>query len=100
MNQNLPIFDVPENLKNYATSKKDVKNLTEKMPPDSYRKYDEDIYEPVSANPQKNPQSMSNLNTSKDSTQSTDTEDDLSKHTAHRPTFAKHGDVNVSLADF
>jgi len=92
---------VPENLKNYATSKKDVKNLTEKMPPDSYRNKDEDIYEPVeTGSSKKNPQSMSNLNSSNNSMQSTDTEDDLSTLTSHRPTFAKHGDVNVSLADF
>ena len=73
------------------------------MPPEKYRNKDEDIYEPVGSNkaPQtKNPQSMSNLSTSKDSMSSADTEDDLSMHTAHRPTFAKHGDTNVSLADF
>jgi hypothetical protein len=68
MNQNLPIYDVAENLKNYATSKKDVKNLTEKMPPDSYRNLDEDIYEPVEiGSTKKNPQSMSNLSTSNNS---------------------------------
>ena len=68
MNQNLPIYDVAENLKNYATSKKDVKNLTEKMPPDSYRNNDEDIYEPVEiGSTKKNPQSMSNLSTSNNS---------------------------------
>lgn len=47
MNQNLPIYDVPENLKNYATSKKDIKDAVEKMPPESYRNLSEDIYEPI-----------------------------------------------------
>ena len=46
MNQNLPIFDVPENLKQYATSKKEIKEAIEKMPPEKYRNKTEDIYEP------------------------------------------------------
>jgi hypothetical protein len=37
---------VPENLKNYATSKKEIKEAIEKMPPDNYRNKSEDIYEP------------------------------------------------------
>ena len=62
MNRNLPIYDVAENLKNYATSKKDVKNLTEKMPPESYRNNDEDIYEPIIIDSTGNkPKSMSNI---------------------------------------
>jgi hypothetical protein len=95
MNQNLPIFDVPENLKNYATSKKDIKGSTEKMPPDNYRNKDEDIYEPIgSGSPQG---SFSNKSTQGSS--ASDVEDDLSTMN-QKPTFAKNGDTNVSLADF
>lgn len=95
MNQNLPIFDVPENLKNYATSKKDIKGSTERMPPDNYRNKDEDIYEPIgSGSPQG---SFSNKSTQGSS--ASDVEDDLSTMN-QKPTFAINGDTNVSLADF
>jgi len=43
----LPIFDVAENLKNFATSKKEIKDAIEKMPPDSCRNKSEDIYETI-----------------------------------------------------
>jgi len=46
----LPIFDVSENLKNYATSKKDISSAVEKMPPESMRNKNEDIYEPIDPN--------------------------------------------------
>jgi len=49
MNQNLPIYGVPSKLKDIATSKKDIKNGTERMPPEQYRLRDEDNYEPVTA---------------------------------------------------
>jgi hypothetical protein len=50
MNKNLPIYDVKDGLNKYATSKKDSKNNIEKIPPDSCRNYDEDIYEPWTPN--------------------------------------------------
>lgn len=46
MNRNLPIYDVPDGLNKYATSKKDTKANQEKIPPDYMRNYTEDIYEP------------------------------------------------------
>jgi hypothetical protein len=49
MNQNLPIYDVPENLKIYCTSKKEIKDSIEKMPPEAYRNKGEDIYEPFNS---------------------------------------------------
>jgi len=49
MNQNLPIYDVPENLKIYCTSKKEIKDSVEKMPPEAYRNKGEDIYEPFNS---------------------------------------------------
>jgi hypothetical protein len=33
-NKNLPIYGVPSKLKDIATSKKDIKNGTERMPPE------------------------------------------------------------------
>ena len=47
MNQNLPIYGVPSKLKEYATSKKDIKAGQEKFPPDSFLIRSEDVYEPV-----------------------------------------------------
>ena len=47
MNENLPIYGVPGKLKEYATSKKDIKAGNERLPPDSYKLVDEDIYEPL-----------------------------------------------------
>lgn len=46
MNKNIPIYDVPEELNKYATSKKDAKANVEKTPPEGYRNYEEDVYEP------------------------------------------------------
>ena len=45
MNKNLPIYGVPAKLKNYSTSKKDIKNGCEKLPPDTYYLKDEEVYE-------------------------------------------------------
>jgi len=50
MNKNLPIYDVGDGLNKYATSKKDSKANKEKIPPDSCRNYNEDIYEPWTPN--------------------------------------------------
>ena len=72
MNQNLPIFDVPENLKNYATSKKDIKETVEKMPPDQYRNKSEDIYEPFDGS------ASSIKSSSTASSSATEVDDDLS----------------------
>lgn len=47
MNANLPIYGVPSKLKDIATSKKDIKSGTERMPPEQYRLRDEDLYEPI-----------------------------------------------------
>lgn len=46
-NKNLPIYAVSENLKNVATSKKDVKADVEKVPDAKYRLTEEDVYEPL-----------------------------------------------------
>lgn len=47
MNANLPVYMVPGKVKEYETSKKDVKNGVEKLPPDSFLQRSEDIYEPL-----------------------------------------------------
>ena len=92
MNKNLPIYDVPAgDLDKYSTSKKDIKNQQEKIPPAEYRNHDEDVYEPWTpgANQAKRQDSMSSL-------QSED--EDLSKYNAPAH-FAKDGS-SVSLNDF
>jgi len=76
---------VPEKLKEFETSKKDVKNGVEKMPPASTRLKDEDLYEPLGG---------------KSAGANTLEEDELPVMGNHRPTFAKKGDMNVSLSDF
>ena len=47
MNQNLPIYGVPGKLKEFATSKKDIKNGNEKLPPETWILKAEDIYTPL-----------------------------------------------------
>jgi hypothetical protein len=47
MNTNLPIYGTEKNLKEFATSKKDVKDKVERIPPASCRLHDEDVYEPI-----------------------------------------------------
>lgn len=76
---------MPEKLKEFETSKKDVKNGVEKMPPASTRLKDEDLYEPLGG---------------KSAGANTLEEDELPVMGNHRPTFAKKGDMNVSLSDF
>ena len=49
MNKNLPIYNVHDGINKFTTSKKDARVNNEKTPPDSYRSYDEDIYEPIVA---------------------------------------------------
>ena len=46
MNDNLPIYGVPDKLKEYSTSKKDIKKGNVRKPPDSFRLKNEDSYEP------------------------------------------------------
>lgn len=87
MNKNIPIFGIPAKLKDYATSKKDIKGGLEKVPPDTYLLRNEDVYEPVR-------QAATSLGNSLE-------EDDLPvPGSNHRPTFAKKGDMDVSLSDF
>lgn len=47
MNANLPIYGVPSKLKEYATSKKDIKSGTEKLPPATYLMPEENHFEPI-----------------------------------------------------
>ena len=47
INVNLPIYGVPQKLKEYATSKKDVRQHIERLPPTNLRLYNEDIYKPI-----------------------------------------------------
>ena len=46
-NENLPIYGVPGKVKEFSTSKKDIKAGQEKQPPESYRLRNEDLFEPV-----------------------------------------------------
>ena len=85
MNENLPIFGVPGKVAEFATSKKDIEKGIEKQPPDSYRLRNEDLFEPI-----------------KDDAPAQNTfDDDLpDMSAAHRPTFAKKGDMDAQLSDF
>lgn len=88
-NANLPIYGVPSKLKDIATSKKDIKSGNERMPPEQYRLREEDLYEPVTTESSK--QSLS--------TASSDSEEEFmpKNPSAHRATFAKKGDTQVTL---
>jgi len=85
MNDNLPIYGVPGKVKEFSTSKKDIKAGLEKEPPASYRLRNEDTFEPL-----KDADPISSA-----------LDDDMPNMSSdHRPTFAKKGDMDVSLADF
>ena len=88
MNANLPVYGVSGKVKDYETSKKDVKGGVEKLPGDSYILRSEDLYEPIRA--------------TNDSQGALTLEDDdlPSSGEVHRASFAKAGDTNVSLSDF
>ena len=47
MNENLPIYGVPGKVKEFSTSKKDIKAGCEKQPPEGYRLRNEDLFEPI-----------------------------------------------------
>jgi len=87
MNQNLPIYNVPGKLKDWATSKKDLKAGNEKIPPKDMLDPSEDVYEPL----KKETTKQAPL---------TIEEGDLPTAGNHRATFAKKGDMDVSLSDF
>lgn len=90
MNKNLPIYDLPNDLDKWATSKKDAKANVEKLPPDEYRNFDEDVYEPWTPGQQKRVDSVSSMNSTDD--------EDLSKYET-APHFSKDGSTS-SLSDF
>lgn len=89
---NLPIYGVPSKLKEIATSKKDIKAGTERMPPDQFRLRDEDLYEPLDESSASTKSTLS----------SSDSEEEFMPRDpgAHRATFAKKGDTQVTLKDF
>jgi serum/glucocorticoid-regulated kinase 2 len=87
MNANLPVYMVPGKVKEYETSKKDVKAGLEKLPADSYQQRNEDIYEPLKPETPDGPLTID--------------DDDLpSQPGNHRASFAKNGDMDVTLSDF
>lgn len=92
MNQNLPIYDVPDNMSKYATSKKDAKAGNQQLPPDGMRNHDEDVYESWTSTNQ------SGRNDSF-SSQMTEGDEDLSKLSNTKSIYAKGG-AQVDLNDF
>ena len=88
-NSNLPIYGVSGKLKDIATSKKDIKNGQERMPPPENRLKDEDLYEPITETKPSTPTTTAG---------SSDEEDFMPRDPgAHRATFAKRGDMSVTL---
>ena len=86
MNENLPIYGVPENVSQFCTEKKDIKKGEEKQPPEAYRLRNEDQFDPI-----REEENKENI---------LDDLPDLSSG-EHRPTFVKQGlDANATLSDF
>jgi len=89
MNANLPVYGVPGKIKEHETSKKDVKSGIARLPKDSHILRSEDLYEPIKNTPEPSAGPM------------TIEDEDLPQyHGNHRTTYAKKGDMDVSLADF
>ena len=94
MNDNLPIYGVPDKLKEYSTSKKDIKKGNVRMPPDSFRLKNEDTYEPEII------KTTSSSNEELD-LKMIDPEDQIPTHKVHRATYVKKGgDSSSTLQDF
>lgn len=91
MNANLPIYGVPTKLKEFATSKKDIKAGTERLPPEHYILAQENLFDPLTY--QTHSVSNTGLDVSK--------EDEIPQGLTHRPTYVKQGgDTNATLNDF
>lgn len=116
-NENLPIFGVPAGkLKDYSTSKKDMKRGVEIVPEDNYRIRGEDIYQPKTGADAETfgvkGKGGSTSSTAADSVSSFSSslgdhqqfgEDYDPKHgfrDASRTLYAKKGDHKVTLQDF
>ena len=80
MNANLPIYGVPTKLKEFATSKKDIKAGTERLPPESYILAQENLFDPLTYE-KTTTLSGSGLDVSK--------EDEIPQGMTHRPTYVK-----------
>ena len=90
MNENLPVFGVPGKLKSHCTSKNDAKAGQDKIPPESYRLRNEDLYEPLTDTP-----------AAQTSSTAPDEDDELPTAGDHRPSFVNPKlDQNVTLSDF
>ena len=86
MNENLPIYGVPGNVKQFATGKKDIKQGVEKQPPASYLLRNEDMFEPI---------------VEESKTEVTIEADELPDPSEiHRPTFKRNESDNTTLSDF
>ena len=79
MNCSLLIFVVPSKLKEFATSKKDIKAGTERLPPDSYVLPSENLFDPLTLSSSKSA-SDTRLDVS---------QEDLLPQVSHRPTYVK-----------
>jgi hypothetical protein len=115
VNENLPVFGVPAGkLKDYSTSKKDMKRGVEIVPEDNYRLRQEDIYKPKTGAEAEafGVKGKGSISTASDSDFSSSSslgdhqqfgEDYDPKHgfrDASRTLYAKKGDHKVSLQDF
>lgn len=89
-NENIRIYVVSEPLKKYTTGKKDAKKKEFKIPPDSYWREDENQFKPHAQESLE--KKMDHLTIS---------QEELPVMTGgHRPTFAKDGNMEVTLDSF
>ena len=91
MNENLPVYGVPGKLKQHCTSKQDAKSGQDKLPPDSYRLRNEDLYEPETAASTTGSNRGSQL----------EDDDALPEGSELAPSFVNpKAEANVTLSDF
>lgn len=94
---NLPVFGVPDKLKDFATSKKDIYNGVEVNPKDEYRLKEEDIYKDVP----KSQQSAASTTGSTADDSEIDSWNNEVKNSVAKPMFIKNNDdQHVTLNDF
>jgi len=102
---NLPVYGVPDKLKDYATSKKDISNGVEVNPKEQYRLRKEDIYEEKGKSTNTNinnstKSSMTSSNSNQGFDEVTQFDDEVKNSVATAVYSKQPNDKHVALKDF
>ena len=98
---NLPVYGVPDKLKDYATSKKDISNGVEVNPKEQYRLKKEDLYEEKASSKSINASDTTMSSQSSQGFDEVHSMDDEVKNSVATAVYSKQpNDKHVALKDF